>query len=231
MQPKQRSGRERRENAWISRLAVPVQPPHGPIEEVGPNHEEQAFSSQESSLEVVYVLPASPDGFLGLVFSPSCSPVPAEWPPLDSEVLGPYVQEPTSPSLVLDEPSPTCSPDDFWGFPDISMVPPDNSYCLPEDSSTPLEKPCPDVEKGFIDLSSLALTLSEFYIIGEAHSEVYHTYGLKGSNEEIAFYKEYIEPIPSLVESTPSLAEGLPSLVLGTSSPSSTLEPPMDKGE
>jgi len=51
------------------------------------------------------------------------------------------------------------------------------------------------------------------------------------SNEEIVFYKECIEPIPSLVEDTPSLAEGLPRLVLGTSSPHSTLELPTDKGE
>ncbi len=72
---------------------------------------------------------------------------------------------------------------------------------------------------------------SELFLAREAHSKIYYTYGLKGSNEEIVFYEECIEPIPSLVESTPSLAEGLPSLVLGTSSPSSTLKLPVDKGE
>jgi len=91
-----------------------------------------------------------------------------------------------------------------------------------------------DVEKGFFDISSLALPLSKFYVIGEAHSEVYHGYGLKGSNEQIVFYEECVEATPSLVGGLPgltmdtlSLAKGIPSLVFDTSNPSSTLGLPI----
>jgi len=127
--------------------------------------------------------------------------VPAKWPPQDSKGLGPCIKEPSSLSLVLGEASP---PDVFLGSLDISMVPLDNS-CLPEYSPIPPDKPCPDMEKGFSDLSSLALTLSKFYVIGEAHRKVYHGYGLKGSNKQIVFYEECVESPPSLVLAPSSL--------------------------
>jgi len=84
-----------------------------------------------------------------------------------------------------------CSLDNF-------PVPLDNSHCLSEDSAVPLEKPDLDVEKGFDNLSSLATSLSKLLIVREAHSEAYNTYGLKGSEEEVVFYKECIEPSPVL---------------------------------
>jgi len=76
--------------------------------------------------------------------------------------------------------SPKCSLDN-------SLIPLDNSYCLLEDSNIPLEKPGLDVKKGFDNLSSLATLLSKLFTVGEAHSEVYGTYGLKESEEEIIF--------------------------------------------
>ena len=165
------------------------------------------------------VLLASPDSFVSLVLDSPCSP----------DVSLSLVGSPTCsldilPSLANDIASPSCSVD-------ISTADPDNSYCLLENSVVPTGKLGPYVKNGFHDLCELAISLSKLFLVREAHSKTYDTYGLKGSNEEIVFYEECIEPIPSLVESTPSLAEGLPSLVLGTSSPSSTLELPMDKGE
>jgi len=168
----------------LSRPPVPVQESTLIVPEIGPMIKKGA--SQEYSLEVLSVLLASLDIFVGLVSdlaSPSCSPVPAKWPPLDSEGLGPYGKEPSSPSLVLGEASPTCSPDVFLGLVfnpscsldilavllDNSYLPPDDSYCLLEDSPIPLEKPCPDVEKGFDDLRSLAISLSELFSVGKAH--------------------------------------------------------------
>jgi len=119
----------------LSRPAVPVQDPTPVLPDMGPLVEEQAFITQECSTEALPVPPAAPDTPGSLVFGPSCSLALPEWPPLDLEELGPCNEEPTLPSLVLDEPSPTCSPDIFWGSPDISTVPPDDSYCLTENSS------------------------------------------------------------------------------------------------
>jgi len=76
----------------LSRLAVPVQPPHVHIEEVSAQAKEQVLSSQESSLEVAPVLLASLDISPSLVFnwaSHSWSPVQSVWPSLDIPELGP----------------------------------------------------------------------------------------------------------------------------------------------
>jgi len=101
-------------------------------------------------------------------------------------------------------PSPSCSPD--------------YSYCLPDDSAIPLEKPCLDVKKGFNDLSSLVATsFFQSFIVREPHSEVYNTYGLKGREEVIIFYEEHV--------GTP------PSPVLCTSSPGSMVKLPTNQGE
>jgi len=48
---------------------VPVQPPPVLIEEIAPRYKEHVLSSQESSLEVVPVLLASPDVQPSLVFN------------------------------------------------------------------------------------------------------------------------------------------------------------------
>jgi len=62
----------------LSRPPVPVQESPPIVPEIGPRAKEQALSSQESSLEVVSVLLASPDASPSLVFilaSHSWSPV------------------------------------------------------------------------------------------------------------------------------------------------------------
>jgi len=97
----------------LSRPPVPVQVLPLVQPDIGPNDEERVLSSQESSLEVLSVLPASLDHFLGLVSNPTCS--------LDILL-----------SLATNIIIPSCS------F-DVSLVPPDNSYCLMDDSSIPLE--------------------------------------------------------------------------------------------
>jgi len=94
--------------------------------------------------------------------------------------------------------SPSCSVDS-------STVPPDNSYCLLEDSSIPPEKPCPDVKKSFDDLFKEATLFFQSFLVGETDIKEYKGSGLKGSKEEIVFYEEYIEPPPSLVLTPPVL--------------------------
>jgi len=111
----------------LSRPPVPVQVLPLVQPDIGPNDEERVLSSQESSLEVLSVLPASLDHFLGLVSNPTCS----------LDVSSSLVGSPTCSldillSLATNIIIPSCS------F-DVSLVPPDNSYCLMDDSSIPLE--------------------------------------------------------------------------------------------
>ncbi len=127
--------------------------------------------------------------------------------------------------------NPSCSLDILAVLPDNSYLLLENSYCLLENSYCLMEKPGLIVKKGFKDLSSLATTLSKLYLVGENHSQAYDDYGLKGSEEEIIFYKEHVEtPTRSTME-TPSLVLALDSPVLSDPSPSSTLELPSDQGE
>jgi len=186
------------------------------ISEIGPNVVEPTLTTQDPV----------PDYFLALLEVPDYSLLT---PAASLDNLASLAGSPTCsldifPSLANVIGSPSCSVD-------ISTACPDNSYCLPENSVVPTGKLGPYVEKGFEDLDNLALALSELYSIGEAYNKSYVTYGLKGSNEEVVFYEECIEPTLSLVKSTPSLAEGLLSLVLDTPSPSSILGMSMDKGE
>jgi len=76
-----------------------------------------------------------------------------------------------------------------------------------------MENPGLDIEKNFNDLCSLATSLSQVFAFAESHSEVYATYGLKRSEEEVIFCEEYIEPSPSLVLGSPNLVLGSSSLV------------------
>ena len=78
-------------------------------------------------------------------------------------------------------------------------VSPDNSDCLLKDSVAFIEKLGLDMNKGFNDLCSLATSLSQVFSFEESHSEVYITYDLKGSEEEVIFYEECVEPSLSLV--------------------------------
>jgi len=75
------------------------------------------------------------------------------------------------------------------------------------------EKPGLDIENGFNDLCSLATSLSQVFIFEDPYGQVYITYGLKGSDEEVIFYEECVEPSSS-VESSSSLILRSPSLVL-----------------
>jgi len=129
----------------------------------------------------------------------------------------------TSPSLVLGTSIPICSLDilsSLVGSPscsldillslatntiipscsfDVSSAPSDNSYCLPEDSLIPPEKPCPDIGKGFNALFKEVTLFFQSFLVEEPVSEVYNDSGLNASEEEIVFYKEHVEPPPSLV--------------------------------
>jgi len=128
----------------ISRPAVPVQPPLVRIEEISPTIKEQVLPSHPV---IAPVLPASPDSFVSLVLDSPCSP----------DVSLSLVGSPTCsldilPSLANDIASPSCSVD-------ISMVGPDNSYCLPENSVIPTGKLGPYVKNGFHNLQELATRL------------------------------------------------------------------------
>jgi len=68
-----------------------------------------------------------------------------------------------------------------------------------------MEKLGLETNKGFNDLWSLATSLSQELSSEECHSEVYVTYGLKGSEEEVIFYEECVEPSLSLVLGSPVL--------------------------
>jgi len=82
-------------------------------------------------------------------------------------------------------------------------VPPDNSDYLMGSFVVPIEQPDLDVNKGFNDMCSLATSLSQVFTFEDPYSEIYTTYGLMESWEEIIFYEEYEEPFvldsPSLV--------------------------------
>jgi len=194
--------------------SVPVVLWHQPncpldIVELGPSYTEPSLTSHGLLPDYPFVLWEAP----------SCSPstpiaATEEW---DHYIPTPSCTLDTFLSLVFNSPSPSCSLD-------ISAVLPDNSNCLLEDSAVPPKKPGLNGEKGFDDLSSLATSLSELFLAGEAHCEVYDTYGLKGSKEEVLFYKECIETPHSLV-----LALG--TCVVDTPSPSSISELPLDQGE
>ena len=74
-------------------------------------------------------------------------------------------------------------------------VHPDYSDYLPEDSTVLMEKPGLDIENGFNDLCSMATSLSQVFAFEDPYSEIYNTYGLKESEEEVIFMKTLKNPL------------------------------------
>jgi len=158
-----------------------------------------------SPIRSVPIPSCSSDTFLSLAFdvtpSPSYSPVFFGISPVQSDIspllpVGLSEKRDYSPSNCAAPPDHhSCSLDD-------SPVSLDNSHCLLEDLDVPLEQPGLHVESSFDKLCNLAASLSNLFLVGEAH---YNTYGLKGSEREIILYVECVEPLPSLAPSPPRL--------------------------